>query len=323
MQRASLSLFFILALSLIGAPAHAQLGQPASMEIGLSPKYPRPNEQVTVTITSNAVNLAASSIKISVDGEVVSEGSRTALVRVGKAGTKTTITATVVNNGTTYSKSISVQPSEVSLVIEPGTTAHPFYEGARLVAPESRVRLVAIADMRTSGGTRISEAQLSYTWRLGEQILTSQSGLGKSVLEAVAPVRYRDAQVSVTVATQDGSQSAYASVYVSPVTPLVRIYRSDPLAGTNYFSALSDLYALLGSEDTFVAVPYFFKESPLLSWTLNGVQSSTESNITVRTTGTSAGTALLGVTASNANLESAQTRLTVQFGSSSKNIFGF
>lgn len=320
-------LLIVLGLSVLstGVPAHAQVSsanQPLS--ISISPQNPRPLDQVTVTLTSTLINLSAGAITISKDGVVVSEGSRTAVTQVGKAGAQTTISAKVVINGQTYTRSLTVRPAEVALVLEPDTIAHPFYEGGLLVAPESRVRLIALADLRTSTGARIPDSQLSYVWKFGTKTLSDHSGLGKSVLTATSPVRYRDAEVSVTVSTQDGSQKASASTFVASVTPLVRIYRNDPLSGTDFATALTDSYALTSAEETFKAVPYFFGSAPSYTWQLNGNASGSDSLVTVRTTSAQKGTALLGLTALIPNSgEQAQSRLTLQFGNSATNIFGF
>lgn len=320
-------LFSLFVLTLLFAgfsfPVYAQLASTEPLTISINPQYPRPYDQVTVTVGSNLVNLSASAITISLNGQVVSEGARSAVIRVGGAGETTTIRATATTNGQTHSAVRAIRPAEVSLVLEPSTSAHPFYEGGKLVAPETRVRIVALADLRTSTGARIAPSQLAYTWKLGDKVLNEQSGLGKSVLDATAPVRYRDAQVSVTVATQDNSQSARSSIFVSPTTPLVRIYATDPLSGTDFAHAISGTYALTSSEDSFLAVPYFFKGTPSVAWTLNGTVSSREDTITVRTTGNQTGTALVSASVSDGAFEMGEARFTLQFGNTSTNFFGF
>jgi|CXWL01.1.fsa_nt_gi hypothetical protein len=325
MLRVPLLAFLVLGLLSTSFGVHAQVPSTnSSISVTISPQNPRPFDQITVTVSSNLVNLSAGTISISKDGTVVSEGSRSTVIQMGGAGTKTTVSIKATVNGTVHTKTIVIRPAEVALVLEPDTTAHPFYEGGLLVAPESRVRLIALADLRTSAGARVPEAQLSYVWKFGTKTLNDQSGLGKSVLTATSPVRYRDAEISVTVSTQDGLQKATASTFVSSITPLVRIYRSDPLAGTLFDQALSGSYTLTSSEETFKAVPYFFGAVPSYAWQLNGNASGSSSLVTVRTTNAQKGTALLGVSAIvPSSGEQTQSRLTLQFGSGATNIFGF
>lgn len=304
------------------ALTHAQLPTTEPLTLSVSPQNPRAYDTVTVTVGSNLVNLAAATITFSAGGEVVSEGARSARVKLGAAGTSTTVSVTVLVNGQTYTRSVTLRPADVALIVEPQTSAHPLYEGGLLVAPESRVRLIAIPEIRSSSGNLIPPAELSFVWRLGERILNDYSGLGKNVLVATAPVRYRDAQVSVTVSTKDGSQTATASTYISPAAPLVRLYRNDPLAGTLFEQAIINTVTLTGEEETFVAVPYFFSQNPSVVWTLNGAVSGTDDTITVRTTNNQSGSAILSATASQ-GLETAEGRFTLQFGGGSRNIFGF
>jgi hypothetical protein len=314
----------LLALAAVGIPALAQtIGATEPITLSISPKYPRPNQQVTVTVSSNLVNLAASEITISLDGAVISTGRRSATFTMGPAGKRMTVSASVNENGRTYTKELSVSGADVALVMEPGSTAHPFYEGGLLVAPEGEVRLIALADLRSADGTKIPPNQLSYVWKLGERILNEQSGLGRTTLEATAPVRYRDARVSVTVSTKDGTQSATASVMVSPSTPQVRVYRVDPLGGPDFANAVGSTFALPSAEETFRAIPYFFARQPSIAWVLNGAGSGSEEDVTVRTSGSNAGNALLGVTVADGTGEQAQSRVTLQFGGSFTNIFGF
>lgn len=296
----------------------------AGISVSVSPQHPRPYDTVTVTISSTLVNLNASDISISADGVVVSEGSKSAKILMKGPGSRTSITATVTDATKTHTKTVVLRPVDVSLVLEPNTTAHPFYEGSRLVAPESSVRIIALADMRTASGAKIPDADLSYTWKVGNKVLTSDSGIGKSVLNATAPVRYRDAQVSVTVSTKDGTQTGNASVVVSPTTPIVRVYKHDSLGGTDFTKALFGTFTLASSEETFEVVPYFFGDVPSYEWLLNGNMSGTDRLVTVRTTGTQSGTAQLTASAKIAKTgEQAQSRFTVQFGNGSTNIFGF
>jgi hypothetical protein len=299
----------------------AQVVSTEPVMISISPTHPRPYQTITVTIASNLLNLNASDLTISANGVIIAEQERSGTTKVGAAGSRTVLKATVVTPGKTYTKEVVVIPGDVALVMEPLTNVHPFYMGSPLVASEGRVRFVAIPDIRTAPGSRVSSDNLSYTWRLGDKILTAQSGIGKSSFVATAPQRYRDATISVTVTTRDQTIAARASVDVSPVDPIVRMYRSDPLAGTDYANALNGTYGLRGTEETFRAVSYFFKTIPSFEWTLNGNPSGSSDTVTVRASG-NAGTAVLGTRAS-ADTASASARSTIRFGEGrSTGIFG-
>lgn len=306
-------------------PARAQsIPQPDQLSIVLSPQYPRPYESVTATIKSTLIDLAASQLSISLNGKIVSEGERTARFTIGGPGSKNAIVVTAKDADGTHQTQLVIYPADVALIIEPSSTVPPFYKGAKQVASEGQVRLIALTDFQTAAGAKIPPQNLSYTWAFGDRQLEAQSGIGKSALSAKAPVRYRDARVTVTVTTQDRTLVAQASAVVSPVDPFVRIYTNDPLRGIDFANAVGSLFALPGDEETFRAVPFFYKSSPSITWTLNGSDSGVDPDLTVRATGAAKGSALLSARANDADtLNNAETRFTVQFGQArSTGIFG-
>lgn len=316
----------ILALSiLLALPVSAQqLPGVDALTLQTLPQYPRPYDTITITPHSTLVNLAASSMSISVNGSVVST-TRSATIRLGGPGSATAIRVVVTApNGEVYTDELTIRPAEVSLIVEANSTTHPLYEGAALPAAEGRVRLIALPDFRSSPGARIPTSSLVYTWRLGSRILEDSSGIGRSTLIATAPVRYRDAIVTLTVATPDGSVSAETRVTVSPTDSLVRIYRYDPLLGPWYSGALFGSLTLSGSEDTFRAVPYFFSSAPTIAWSIDGVERRRGPDLTVRTEDNARGVAAVGVSATGASAtERAAQALSVRFGSERQGIFGF
>lgn len=313
-------------LSFGSSGARAQeIGSAEPLSLVISPSYPKPYETFSVSPRSSVVDLAASRVTISVNGTVVEEGSGqlTGYGRTGAAGSRTTISVVVVNGGKTYRKDAVIRPADVALVLESLATAHPLYEGGALVSSEGAVRLVAVPNIMV-GGVTVRPQNLVYTWKLGSQILKEASGIGKSTLTATAPIRYRNAVVSVTVATQDGGIVAYAETTVSPVDPIIRIYRHDPLMGPLYERAYTGTLALGSEEQTFRMVPYFFNAEPEVSWSVNSTKSGVQQDITVRPTGSGRGVAVLGASASLSGLfQSAETSLRVEFGEQgSFNFFG-
>lgn len=324
MLRFFAALFFVLSLPL--SVAHAQFSANDPLTVSISPDYPRPYETVTVTPRSTLIDLTSASIKIAVNGAVVMTGTgvQSVPINVAGPGLKTVVTVTATTGGKSYTKEITIRPADVSLVVEPMTTTHPFYAGAAQTAPEGRVRIIALADLRTSAGTRLNPSTLTYTWRLGNQILESDSGIGRSILTAVAPVRYRDAQITLTVSAPDNSLVAEAATVISPTDPFIRIYPTDPLLGPDFDHALQGTYAMRGAEESFRGVAYFFGALPSLNWSVNGQGSGGDKDVTVRTTGTAAGTATVSLTARNdAVHQSVTSALRVTFGGSGTNLFGF
>lgn len=317
----------MIAILLISLPAHAQFSTGDELTLSISPDNPRPYDTVTITPASNLINLAASLITVSVNGKVVETGTgiQSVPITVGGPGEQTVVSVSANTGGQTYTSRVGLRPADVSLIVEPTSITHPFYLGAPLVAPSGRVRIIALADLRTSPSTRINPAALVYTWKQGDQILQGSSGIGRSVLVATAPVRYRDAQITVSVSNVDSTLVAEASTAISPVDPVARIYHTDALMGTDFDHALVSNYTMPGAEDAFRAVAYYFGAAPSLAWAVNGQSVSTGKDVTVRSTGSGAGNATLTLSAKNVDsTQSATVSLPIRFGESgSSNIFGF
>ena len=296
------------------------------LTLDVSPQYPTPFDVITITPSSTVFDIDNATITVKVNGTTVYTGSGGAGISVplGGPGSTSNIVLTAVAGGQAYSKTLSIHPADVALVVEPVSSTHPFYAGEALVPSEGRVRLIAIPDLRTSSGHALAPASLEYTWSLGDQVLDSDSGIGKSVLDATAPQQYRDADISVTVTSPDGSIVAQANTTISPITPMTRIYEEDPLLGPLFDNALTDSFAMTDAEDTFLGVPYYFSNTPSLDWTVNGSDSGADPDITLRSTGSGSGTATISFSANDLNTsQSANSTVSVEFGQqNSTGLFG-
>jgi hypothetical protein len=172
---------------------------------------------------------------------------------------------------------------------------------------------------------RLSASALIYTWKWGDTVLAEQSGIGRSTFVATAPPQYRDAQITCTVRSQDGSLIAEASTVIAPVDAAVRIYRTDPLMGPDFDHALSAGYVMTTAEEAFRGVGYYFAALPSFDWAVSGQSASNDREVTVRATGSGEGNATLSLAAANSSTnQSASLTLPVHFGAKkTSNIFGF
>jgi len=307
--------------------AHAQVLGANPLTITFSPQYPAPYQTVTVTPGSTIVDLASASVTISVDGKVIYQGtgSGSASFTAGGPGSTNTVTVAIASSQGNFQSTAVVRASSVALIVEPESTTHPFYEGASQIAIQGGVRLIAMADLRaSSGGSSIDPKSLVYNWRIGDQNLQGDSGIGKSSIEILGPAQYRSENVSVTVSTQDGSITGSASTPVVPVDPTILFYEDGPLTGPKFDAAVGNTYSLRGDEASFRAVAYSFPSVPAIAWTVGGQPSASEPVITLRPTGTGAGSAVVSASASFGNgYIGASYQSTIEFGqSNSHSIFG-
>ncbi|MFH1178199.1 MAG: hypothetical protein V1711_00525 [bacterium] len=294
------------------------VGSTSAFSISLDPQYPAPYSQSTLSVLSSAVDITNATIAVSVAGKEIYRGNvRPVAIPLGKAGRVTNARVTVLSSGTNYSQTLSIQPQDVSLIVEPVSSTHPLYQGKSFVPLEGSVRVVAMANVRNASGKALDPANLSYSWMVDDTRITGSSGIGKNVLIVASPLEYRSRSVSVIVKSQDGTLTGGASISFTAMQPLVRIYKNDPLLGILYGHTLSDHYAVNEAEETLYAVPFSLPISngiPFLQWFLSGSAVQEGNSITLRPTGSGHGTASLSLVASAGESTRATENLSLSFG---------
>jgi hypothetical protein len=311
--------FVVVMLVFIPMTASAQLLPGVGVfSVETAPANPTPYGRVAVTPVIGSLDLNSATMQVLVDGKPFYQGnSKSVSVPLGSSGTLTTIEVIMTSRGKSYSKTVSVRPQEVTLVVEPLSTAPAFYLGKPLVPIEGSARIVAIANLRTASGAVINPSTLSYSWVVDGTRIFSSSGIGKNTIIVASALQYRSREVSVSVANPDGSLTSGSSVTLSAQEPVVRIYESDPLLGVLSAHAISGSYSVAGKERTLFAVPYSFPTNttrPSLSWALNGSLAQKGSLITLRPTGSGEGSATLLLTASGGQTVLKSSSLNLSFG---------
>lgn len=311
---------------LLPLAASAQLGSTDSFTLSLSPQYPAPFSQATLSAQSGVVDLTNSTMTVTVNGKKVYQGSaQPTPITLGKAGSTTKVDVTVASDGKNYTQTLTVRPQDVALIVEPISSVPPLYPGKPLVPLEGSVRVVAVANLRNASGVALDPAALSYAWTVDDTQIANSSGIGKSAVIVASPLQYRARTVGVAITSQDGSLVGGDSLSLVPQQPSVRIYENDPLLGIRFDRALMNSYAVTGAESTLYAAPFSVPNKngvPFLQWFLNGSAAQTGSSITLRPTGAGEGTASLSLVASSGGNTTATTNLSLSFGATSSNLFG-
>ncbi len=208
---------------------------------------------------------------------------------------------------------------DVSLSVEPLSSAPPLYQGEPLLVEGGVARIVAVVS-----GTNAKPGALDYEWSVDSVAIANGSGVGKSSLVVDAPLPYRASTVTVTVSDGSGTLLGTASVDLSTSDPSVRVYVHDPLLGILFDHALSGSYAITGSEVSLYGGAYSFPVDsvlPTFEWFLNGASAGQGAAITLRPTGSGQGAANLSFVASEGELKTTAS-LSLSFGSQSSNILG-
>lgn len=328
-MRAGLFFALILAVPFIAQAQaiedFASLGE-SGFTLSVSPEHPTPASQAIISINSTSLDLSRATVVALVSGKEVYRGSiRPFPITLGKAGSITTIRATVTESGVPYTETLTIQPQEVTLIAEPISSSPPLYQGKSGVPLEGQVRVVTIANLVNTAGQSASPSTYSYTWAVDDNKVVESSGIGKSTLIIDSPMLYRGREVSVVVTNAGGNLSGGASLSLSSATPFVRIYENDPLQGIRFDHALSGSYSITDAEATLYAAPFSFpteRGAPSVAWFLNGTSAQTGNSITLRPTGGGKGSASLSVAASAGELATASAVLNLLFGTSGSSFFG-
>ena len=330
-MRCGLFTTFVLAILLpvgAGAQSLGDLGSAgSSFTLSMAPQYPAPYSTATLSFLSSSLDLINATVTVSANGKRIYKGSvQPVAVTLGRGGSVVNVTATISSGGVQYSQMLSIQPQEVVLIAEPISSAPPLYPGKPLVPLEGSVRVVAVANLKNASGTSLEPATLAYAWTVDGMQIANSSGIGKEALMVASPLQYRERTVAVAVMNTSGSLVGGDSFSFSSLEPSVRIYENDPLLGIRYDHALSNRYAIIGTESTLYAAPFSLSTTngtPLLQWFLNGVAAQTGNSITLRPTGSGEGDASLSLVASAGAYTMATANLSLSFGAKpSSNFFG-
>jgi len=316
--RAALLAGLVCALPSLASAQTFGAGTPFTLSV--TPDNPAPYGTVRITPIANQVDVANATMTVTANGKTVASGNAgPATITLGAAGVPITIVVRLTEAGSVYTEQVIVTPQGIVLVAEPLSSAPPLYPGKALVPLGGSVRVVAVADMRSTGGKRLNPDTLSYAWTVDGVDFDGASGIGRKTAIVDSPLPYHSSSVVVTVISPDGLLASGASIDLVSTDPSVRIYERDPLLGIRFDRVLTSPYALPGAEATLYAGLYSFPTSlgaPSLQWFVNGILAQTARLITLRPTGSGAGTASLSVSGTSGGEAAASSDLSVTFGSS-------
>jgi len=258
--------------------------QETDITLSLTPKYPAPNQNVSATLVSQAIDLDKVLISWSLNGETLlgGIGKKDFQFNVGSLGTTVNLSVSIdTTEGTSLQKNISIRPTETDMLWEaPETYVPPFYKGKALPSSQSKIKVVALPSF-VSSGEKIKEGNLSYIWKKDGKSQLAYSGWGKN--QFIFRPSYLDPKTEIFVQVSDilGNLNSSGWIVLKTGNPKIVFYRRDPSFGTDWSQALTDGYSINPKGETVVAEPYFFSETEIdspnlsFSWFLNGQKIET------------------------------------------------
>ncbi|XKT75300.1 MAG: hypothetical protein ACJKSS_00720 [Patescibacteria group bacterium UBA2103] len=313
----------LVALSLISVvPVSAQVER--SFDFEINPMFPEAGDTVTVYAETYSFDISRANTTWRVNGNTVSTGKgvKSINVTLGEVGETTSISFSATRSGETISHTTTITPSVIDLIVEPNTYTPPLYKGRALPTHEAGIRVVAIPFLPGNYATE----DLIFTWRVDGQILGSESGPGKNVLETTAAPITRRTEIRVDIESPDGKVQARKVVSLKTQQPEVLLYANNPLLGLSTATILANTSELNEEEVTINAEPFYFPglyRNALAinyTWKLNGktVESTNTDpgTITLRQAGNGRGKAQVSV-----SIEHPQ-EVTIRGGDSATFTFG-
>lgn len=249
------------------------------------PKIPKPGESVSIRIVSYMTDLNKAKITWTQDGKVIlsQTGATTNQIQAPESGKKTTLVITVQKeSGGIITKTITLSPADVDLIYEAQTYVHPFFKGKKLFTSESVLNFIAVPNFIGSNGTKISNSNLVYVWKINGTVDQTSSGYGRNTFITKGSLIERPTTITVDVSAINSNLTASQSVQVKSTSPEVVIYENNPILGVVYDKAISGSFLLDRPQVDFEAIPYFFSENIKdggnlkYKWMINGVRVETK-----------------------------------------------
>ena len=242
-----------------------------------SPENPGANETVNITAISYIFDMNRSDVAWIVNGKKESSGvgNNNFSLHIGGVGTKTTLIVRVATNqGLQLEKTLIFNPAEVDILWEADNYVPLSYKGKSLPTSESRIKITAVPNIVSTGGKKISLANLIYKWKVNNENAADVSGYGKNSFTLRSSEIFNEDSVSVIVSDVNQSVSAEGRVRIRIESPKIIFYENRPIEGVFYNNALGGEANLGGDEISIRAEPFFFSKRNMKSlkyeWTMNG-----------------------------------------------------
>jgi hypothetical protein len=283
----------------------------SDISVDISPSNPQPYSDVTISLSSYAVDINKATI-------VWKNGKNTLLSGIGKAsysfktlgpdvGITFNIAITPVESGSPLGKQVTIRPSEVTLLWESvNGYVPPFYRGKSFPSSESIIKVVAVPNSASLGS---SKGKVVYTWKKNDSTDLGLSGYNKDSYVYQNNNLDTEDKVTVQASSVDGIYNATNSTTIGIVDPTIIFYKKSPTEGVLYGQALGGETSVSEDQATIVAEPYFLaikgNESDLIyKWQTNGNDIDTpreKTELSVEPT-SRGGYATIGIAIENASL---------------------
>jgi hypothetical protein len=256
----------------------------------LSPSYPGPMEQYTVTLNDYSSSLSGAEVTWYRNNSLIPEAinQRSITLTAPASGDRDTLKVTLKNESDSVTLTSVIEPLYLDIIVEPQTHVPSFYVGRARGSIGSTVNLTALVN-----GTAVGASQYIYTWRINNTVLEAGPLRGRNEISFVVPQSGGGSSISLLVTNLNGLPLARRALFIPTTKPKLVFYEVSTLYGIEA-KALTRDFALIGNSATLRAEPYFlsstvFNAPNIITWSVAdediGVLSDNPYEVTLQKTG--------------------------------------
>lgn len=227
-----------------------------SLELRSSPAHPEAGDSISVTVSSFDIDVNKSEISWYKDGKFEKKGvgMKNFSFIVGSSGN--IIKASVKTNKSNFEQSIKINPSPIDVLWEVvGGYEPPFYKGKVSPIKGSRIKVVAIPQIKNEKGFVPDSGTFVYAWKKDGSNFTGQSGYGlNSFLYSPGIL---DKQNTIEVSASGISRSLSKSINITPSSSEIHFYEYSTAYGPMYNRAIKTEQVFDRRRLNIIAEPYF------------------------------------------------------------------
>jgi hypothetical protein len=294
------------------------------LRIQTRPTFPKPGENVQLSLQAGSMNLSSALITWRVNGTVVMQGhgASSYTLQTSLVGSTYTIEVTAQSpSGATLSGFINISVSDIAVVWEGSTYTPTLYKGRPMYSAGSLARVMAMPTVLDPNGRVYSPDDLTYRWYVGGSRVAAHEGKGRYSVDLASDRPMQSIAALVHVFDPAGNERIRQSFNIPVRSPNLLYYVNDSTFGLLLERSLEGSYSMQQKEEVITAEPYHMNvrsrndQGLRYEWKVGGNEVQAMGSILLSSEGTSVGSSRVTtrVVSSSQFLQSAQNELLVRF----------
>jgi hypothetical protein len=227
-----------------------------TLDLRSSPAQPAVGDTVSVSVSSFDLNINQSEVSWYKDGKFERKGVGMKSFSFSVSEKGNTVRSVVKSGGVNLESFVRINPSSMDVLWEVvGGYEPPFYKGKIIPIKGSRIKVVAVPQIKNEKGFVPDQGTFVYGWRKDGSNFAGQSGYGlNSFLYSPGVL---DRQNTIEVTASGLSRSLAKSVTIVPANSQIHFYEYDLAYGPLYNKAIKDNQTFNKPKINILAEPYF------------------------------------------------------------------